>query len=274
MLKFKKGTVIHCKTEELANKVLKIAHEQGYKWCTGISYIDTNYYERYEKDTCYRIVDGEYSPRSYYESIGERIITAEEFLEEPQIISINSIKDKHPELAALMEKRSKAYWGKDWEDKDIYNLRITALFIWENTPEGHDFWLSIRSCDFSVFYKTKTTQTKAIQMKTTKYFTTKTINVGSLERDITIAVFCDGVNLFGGYAVRNPIDVLPTNLDELANFVSKRKTIAEGRAFNPKTNMLKGKTVGSLNERYILKAIADNLLREIETGKIIIKGIR
>ena len=43
---------------------------------------------------------------------------------------------------------------------------------------------------------------------------------------------------------------------------------------NERTNLLKGESVGSLNHRYILKAIAENLLREIKIRNILIKGIR
>ena len=103
-------------------------------------------------------------------------------------------------------------------------------------------------------------------MKYLKYFQTKTLRVNGVERDITVAIHTEGDKLYGGYAVRNPVDT-EFNKD-------KAKLIATGRAMNERTNLLKGESVGSLNHRYILKAIAENLLREIKIRNILIKGIR
>lgn len=103
-------------------------------------------------------------------------------------------------------------------------------------------------------------------MKDLKYFQTKTLRVNNVKRDITIAVYLKDNELYGGYSVRNPTDIQHDS--------EKAKLIATGRAMNERTNLLKGESVGSLNHRYILKAIAENLLREIELGNIIIKGIR
>lgn len=191
-MKLAENTVVHCPTEELANKVLKIAHDNGYKWCTGSSYISSNNcWEPYKENTCYDIVRGEYSCKEYCLSTHYTIISAEQFL------------------------------------KDNLNQEI---------------------------------------MKDLKYFQTKTLRVNGIIRDITVAVILKADKLYGGYAVRNPSD---TEFNQ-----AKAKLIATGRAMNERTNLLKGESVGSLNHRYILKAIAENLLREIELGNIIIKGIR
>ena len=55
--------VVHCKTEELANELLKLANSFGYTkrdW-------ENNMYYIFESETCYRISSGMYSPKEFYE---------------------------------------------------------------------------------------------------------------------------------------------------------------------------------------------------------------
>jgi len=54
-----KNLVVHCKTEELANELLKLANSFGYlnrDW-------KNNMYNIYGSETCYRILSGMYSPK-------------------------------------------------------------------------------------------------------------------------------------------------------------------------------------------------------------------
>lgn len=190
-MKLAENTVVHCPTEELANKVLKIAHDNGHKWVTGHSYITGNNWDSYKEVTCYTITKGSFADMGYFLDKSYAVISAEQFL------------------------------------KDNLKQEI---------------------------------------MKDLKYFQTKTLRVNGIIRDITVAVILKADKLYGGYAVRNPSD---TEFNQ-----AKAKLIATGRAMNERTNLLKGESVGSLNHRYILKAIAENLLREIEIGHILIKGIR
>lgn len=76
----KENEVVHCRTEEEAKDVLEIAHYLGYRWATGISFLQTTNYNRYESQTCYWITKGEFCHTSYYEYDGKTIISAEEFL--------------------------------------------------------------------------------------------------------------------------------------------------------------------------------------------------
>lgn len=188
-MKLEKNTVVHCPTEELANKVLKIAHDSGYEWSNTHSYIDCNFWDVYKKDTSYNIFGGAYSYLDYYKEIGYKIISAQQFLKDNQV-----------------------------------------------------------------------NQNKM------KYYLTDTVIINGVERDVTISVFLEDTQLYAGYSVRNPID---ENFD-----LEKAKLISKGRAFNNRTNLMKGESVGTLAHRYILKAIAENLLREISSGKIVIKGVR
>lgn len=79
-LKLHDNEVVHCRTEKEATEVFEIAHDLGYKWCTGQSFVDDTSFSYYREKTCYDILCGELSERSYYEEIGKTIISAEEFI--------------------------------------------------------------------------------------------------------------------------------------------------------------------------------------------------
>ena len=79
---FNKNEVIHCPTEELAVKVLQIAHERGYKWSDKVSYLDNSEWECYKENTCYYLCDGDYSCILYAVNKGYKVIKAEDFLKQ------------------------------------------------------------------------------------------------------------------------------------------------------------------------------------------------
>ena len=60
--------IFHCETEEIANQLLRIAHEHGYKWRTKDSYLDYNYWDKYCENTCYWIGDSTYNSIQYFET--------------------------------------------------------------------------------------------------------------------------------------------------------------------------------------------------------------
>ena len=74
------GAVVHCPTEELAVKVLAIAHGLGMKWSSGASYISETNWELYLSKTCYSLEGGGYCSKKFYERNSVPIITAETFL--------------------------------------------------------------------------------------------------------------------------------------------------------------------------------------------------
>ena len=73
----KENQVVHCKTHEEAKRVLKLAHEAGMKWCTHISYIENDYWGRYQEETCYKFTSGSYGDIPYYQSERFEIISSE-----------------------------------------------------------------------------------------------------------------------------------------------------------------------------------------------------
>lgn len=64
----KENTVIHCETEEEANRILGMAHELGYKWHTGENYEDNTKWNSYRSTTCYYLFDGSYSDYDYFKN--------------------------------------------------------------------------------------------------------------------------------------------------------------------------------------------------------------
>lgn len=76
------GMIIHCKTKEIEEKLLKHLDKLGYKWRTGRSLLgaDTGW-AAYENKVCYRIEKDKtvvYGHKAMYEP--ERIIEAENAL--------------------------------------------------------------------------------------------------------------------------------------------------------------------------------------------------
>ena len=73
----KEKTVIHCETEEEANRILKMAHELGYKWSTGCSFTDEqNNWEVHEEATCYYVINGFYGNIKYFKDENYTIINS------------------------------------------------------------------------------------------------------------------------------------------------------------------------------------------------------
>lgn len=79
-LKISQRTAVHCETEELADKVLDIAHNLGYKWCSGGSFKDDNKYWCDKSDTCYNLNDGLRCPLSFYKDNDYKVISAIDFI--------------------------------------------------------------------------------------------------------------------------------------------------------------------------------------------------
>lgn len=91
----KEGVVIHCETEEEAKRILGMAHELGYAWSNGESYIDsTNWWVR-ESTTCYYLFGGSYTNYRYFKNGGFTIIPS------TQIADLKDIEEI--KIKALLE---------------------------------------------------------------------------------------------------------------------------------------------------------------------------
>lgn len=83
-------TVVHCKTEEEANSLLKWADSIGLKWnnsksClsynNGKSYLSHNNYSNFKEETCYNFKTGSHGDLEFYEEAGYKILSFEEVKE-------------------------------------------------------------------------------------------------------------------------------------------------------------------------------------------------
>lgn len=84
-LKIPENTVIHCPTEELANKVLVILDKLGQTWSEKKSLLNDNKYNSYGESTCYNpnYLDSDwvcYADCGFYKDHGYKIIEATEFI--------------------------------------------------------------------------------------------------------------------------------------------------------------------------------------------------
>ena len=70
----KANTVIHCETEQEANRILGMAHELGYKWCTREGYKNNTEWNVYEDKMCYDLLEGTYSDCYYFKNKNYSII--------------------------------------------------------------------------------------------------------------------------------------------------------------------------------------------------------
>ena len=70
----KENTVIHCETEEEAERILGMAHQLGYKWHTGKNYENNTEWGDCESTTCYYFFEGGYSDYDYFKKNDYTII--------------------------------------------------------------------------------------------------------------------------------------------------------------------------------------------------------
>ena len=119
---------------------------------------------------------------------------------------------------------------------------------------------------FEEYFKRKKTESLPPNMKNLSITKTQTVQIGKKKREITITVLSDLGKVRAGYSVRNPED--KKSNPELA------KQISTGRAMSDKTNLVDMDLGRNMDKKYILYSIAEQLFREIESGKIQIKGVK
>lgn len=83
-LKISENTVVHCSTEELANKVLAIADNLGCMWIGGSLYTMHNNYDKCGNTTVYDLHRGTYFDLKEINRTNYNVISAEEFIKRHQ----------------------------------------------------------------------------------------------------------------------------------------------------------------------------------------------
>ena len=81
-IEFKENTAYHAETEYEANWILKHAHDQGYRWPNGGSFLRTNKFDEYGSGTCYSVLNGLYDDLGWYESINYSVVKVKELMKE------------------------------------------------------------------------------------------------------------------------------------------------------------------------------------------------
>ena len=76
----KENECIHCETEEQANAICKLMHEEGLTWHGGDSYLEINEYSIYKSKTCYYPAGGSFYCIDYSKEDNNVIYKASEFL--------------------------------------------------------------------------------------------------------------------------------------------------------------------------------------------------
>lgn len=109
--------------------------------------------------------------------------------------------------------------------------------------------------------------TKQTNQQTTdmEVFKTKVVKINGADRKVTVAVTVTDGKIGAGYSIVHKDDKFNDTIG---------KTVAKGRALNERSNLV-DMTMGiGMEKKYILYSIADHIFRQLENGKIIIKGIK
>lgn len=93
----------------------------------------------------------------------------------------------------------------------------------------------------------------------------KKYELPKINRTVTICVTIDKTIVKAGYAVLAPGDKYNKELAEKISF---------GRAVSDRTNMVEMQCGFGMDKKYVVYAIADDLAKQIDNGKFVIKGIK
>ena len=114
-IEFKENTAYHAETEDEANWLLKKAHEQGYRWPNGGSFLRTNKFDEYGSDTCYSVLNGLYDDLGWYESINYSVVKVKELMKEIEPKTERTEEQKDKLLENLWNKRRPAHDNTFWK---------------------------------------------------------------------------------------------------------------------------------------------------------------
>ena len=151
-------------------------------------------------------------------------------------------------------------------DYCIYFENSNATYGWKFFDLHIEFPDEYEIVSFEEYLKRKKIESLPLNMKNLSITKTQTVQIGKKKREITITVLSDLGKVRAGYSVRNPED--KKSNPELA------KQISTGRAMSDKTNLVDMDLGRNMDKKYILYSIAEQLFREIESGKIQIKGVK
>lgn len=145
MIKFEENTVYWCKTEELANKLLKEADRQGFKWGS-----KDNCWNVHKEETCYLIKKREYCYKAWYEQRNYKIVE----VTEEMFKTMN-----REEIQAEIEKFCKWYKGNPFQvissKAGSRPEEITQNYMNQNYPLVETKEMTVAELEKQLGYKIK-----------------------------------------------------------------------------------------------------------------------
>lgn len=130
----KENQVVHCRTEEEAERICKLMHEAGMKWKSGESYINITHYNECQSGIYYNVKNGTYCDEEYFISHRYEIIPSERITSnELPTYDNQSLKNgisKLKKRCALLEKENEKLKKEAqiaFERDEMINSRVSSL---------------------------------------------------------------------------------------------------------------------------------------------------
>lgn len=147
--------------------------------------------------------------------------------------------------------------GHGFKSRSNHHIDAMGYLMERKMFENRDSLTSFKNS-----FSKEVSKLKFKDMQITK---TEKIKINDKIRNVTIVVLNEGKKVKAGYSICMPQDKVN---DELGG------KIALGRAKNERTNLVDMELGKGLDRKFIMYAIAEDLLRKIERGIIKIKGVK
>lgn len=191
---------------------------------------------------------------------------------------VNAKKGNSYNYKSLRFSSTSKRWSRTYETPTISAKEFIAKYSQTTTPEKMETTTPTavkpfnqtafftEGKEFKILWSNVRTQRGTIAKEV---FLTRTLKVGEVERDVSLAVIIDeDWSLHVGYSVRNP------KFDKVNN-TEIAKRVARNRAIHPRTNLLRNESITpELVSKQVLRGIADMVFAKIIKGEIEIKGIK
>ena len=120
----KENTVVHCETEEEAERILGMAHTLGYKWWDGENYQNDTKWNIYKSKMCYYLLDGSYSDYDYLNNESYNIVPS------TQIANLEPAKLSDWSLSPEVIKEIKA--GEKADNRYVLKRDVLTILLVES----------------------------------------------------------------------------------------------------------------------------------------------
>ena len=120
----KENTVVHCETEEEAERILGMAHTLGYKWWDGENYQNDTKWNIYKSKMCYYLFDGSYSDYDYLNNESYNIVPS------TQIADLEPTKLSDWSLSPEVIKEIKA--GEKADNRYVLKRDVLTILLVES----------------------------------------------------------------------------------------------------------------------------------------------